>query len=32
MIRQKFPPTDPLLCDVCRAYDAIHALRIRPTT
>jgi hypothetical protein len=28
MIRRGFPPIDPLLCDVCRAHDAIHALRM----
>jgi hypothetical protein len=28
MIRRGFPPVDPLLCDVCRAHDAIRAPRI----
>jgi hypothetical protein len=28
MIRRGFPLVDPLLCDVCSAYDAMHKLRV----
>jgi hypothetical protein len=29
MVKRRFPPDDPLLLDVVKAYDAMHALTVR---
>ncbi|MFO0788785.1 MAG: hypothetical protein U0805_04960 [Pirellulales bacterium] len=29
MVNRGFPSNDPLLCDVCGAYEAIQGLRVR---
>jgi hypothetical protein len=28
-MEKTFPPTDPVYLDVCKAYDAMHALNVR---